>query len=129
MSTLQRVLLVEDDPDIQAVAKLALEIVGGLTVRVCSSGEEALAVTASFAPDFILLDVMMPGMDGPSTLKAMRQIPALDSVPIAFMTAKAQSAEVAHYRSLGARGVIIKPFDPMTLATQVRSIAEATDDE
>jgi CheY-like chemotaxis protein len=118
-------MYVEDEPDIQAVAKLALELVGGLTVKVCSSGEEALREAEAFAPEMILLDVMMPGMDGPTTLKALRALPALATVPIAFMTAKVQPAEVAYYKSLGARDVIPKPFDPMTLASQVRAIWEA----
>ena len=125
MSTLQRVMYVEDEPDIQAVAKLALELVGGFTVKVCSSGEEALREAEGFAPELILLDVMMPGMDGPTTLQALRGLPSLATVPVAFMTAKVQPAEVAHYKTLGARDVIPKPFDPMTLASQVRAIWEA----
>lgn len=125
MSTLQRILYVEDEPDIQAVAKLALEMVGGFTVKVCSSGEEALREAVAFAPDMILLDVMMPGIDGPTTLKALRELPSLAGLPVAFMTAKVQPAEVAHYKTLGARDVIAKPFDPMTLASQVRAIWEA----
>ncbi len=122
MGTLQRIMYVEDEPDIQAVAKLALEMVGGFTVKICSSGEEALKEAVAFAPDMILLDVMMPGMDGPSTLKALRDLSPLVEVPVAFMTAKVQPQEVAYYKSLGARGVIAKPFDPMTLASQIRAI-------
>jgi len=125
MSALPRILYVEDEPDIQAVAKLALEMVGGFEVKVCSSGEEALSEVDAFAPDMILLDVMMPGMDGPSTLQALREKPSFVHTPVAFMTAKVQPAEVAHYRSLGARDVIAKPFDPMTLASQVKAIWEA----
>jgi len=124
MSTLTRILYVEDEPDIRAVAKLALEMVGGFTVKICASGEEALRDAAAFAPDMILLDVMMPGIDGPTTLKGLREQAALANVPAAFMTAKIQPAEVAHYKSLGALDVIPKPFDPMTLANQVRSIWE-----
>lgn len=124
MNTLQRVMYVEDEPDIQAVARLALELVGGFTVKVCSSGEEALREAEAFAPEIILLDVMMPGMDGPTTLQALRALPALATVPVAFMTAKVQPAEVAQYKTLGARDVIPKPFDPMTLASQVRAIWE-----
>jgi CheY-like chemotaxis protein len=116
---------VEDEPDIQAVALLALELVGGFTVKVCSSGEEALREADDFAPQMILLDVMMPVMDGPGTLKALRERPAFHTVPVAFMTAKVQPQEVAHYKALGALGVIAKPFDPMTLANQVRSMWEA----
>lgn len=125
MSELQRILYVEDEPDIQTVAKLALELVGGFVVKICSSGEEAVREAAAFAPDMILLDVMMPGMDGPATLGALREQPLLSDVPVAFMTARVQAAEVAHFKSLGARDVIAKPFDPMTLAQQVRAIWEA----
>lgn len=129
MSTLQRIFYVEDEPDIQAVAKLALELVGGFTVKICSSGEQALREVVAFAPDMILLDVMMPGMDGPGTLKALRELPALANVPVAFMTAKVQAAEVAHFKSLGARDVIPKPFDPMLLASQLRAIWERRSDD
>jgi CheY-like chemotaxis protein len=122
MSTLQRILCVEDEPDIQAVARMALELVGGFQVHVCSSGEQALREVQAFAPDMILLDVMMPGMDGPGTLAVLRALPGLATVPVAFMTAKVQPHEVAHYRSLGALDVIAKPFDPMALAGQVRQI-------
>jgi len=122
MTTLQRILYVEDEADIRAVAQLALESVGGFTVKPCSSCEEALREAEAFVPDMILLDVMMPGMDGPSTLKALRDLPALSEVPVAFMTAKVQPAEIEHFKSLGAREVIAKPFDPMTLADQVRAI-------
>ncbi|OOC48487.1 MULTISPECIES: response regulator [Thioalkalivibrio] len=122
MAELQRILYVEDEPDIQAVAELALETVGGFTVKICASGEEAVRDAEAFAPDLILLDVMMPGMDGPSTLEALRGIPALAEVPVAFMTAKVQPSEIEHYKSLGARDVIAKPFDPMALSDQVRRI-------
>jgi DNA-binding response OmpR family regulator len=122
MSGLQRILYVEDEPDIRAVAKIALEMVGGFTVKICPSGEEALREAVPFAPEMILLDVMMPGMDGPNTLKALREQPQLAQVPVAFMTAKVQPAEVAYYKSLGALDVIPKPFDPMALAGQVRAI-------
>ncbi len=122
MTTLERILYVEDEPDIQAVAKIALEMVGGFTLQVCSSGQEALDSAEGFAPQLVLLDVMMPGMDGPTTLQNLRQLPALASVPVVFMTAKVQPQEVAHYKSLGAVDVIPKPFDPMSLAEQVRAI-------
>ena len=124
MSALQRILYVEDDPDIQAVAKVALEVIGGFTLKICSSGDEALREAAGFAPDMILMDVMMPGMDGPTTLQKLREQAALATVPAAFMTAKVQPDEVAYYLSLGTKDVIAKPFDPMTLAQQVRDIWE-----
>ena len=118
----QRILFVEDDPDIQLVAKMALETVGGFRVLACSSGAEALARCEELAPDLILLDVMMPGMDGPTTLAALRQIPSLRDVPVVFMTARVQAQEVFNYRQLGAVAVIAKPFDPMTLSDQVQDI-------
>jgi CheY-like chemotaxis protein len=119
---LERILCVEDDPDIQAVAKLTLEALGGFTVTLCSSGAEALKAVETFTPDMILLDVMMPGMDGPDTLAALRQKPALSQVPVAFMTARVQPEQVSRYLALGACGVIAKPFDPLTLSHQVTSL-------
>lgn len=120
---LNNILYVEDDADIRAVAQLALEAVGGFDVRLCGSGQDALAaVEGGYRPDLLLLDVMMPGMDGPSTLAALRGLPATAGTPAAFMTAKVQAGEIAHYRSLGALGVIAKPFDPMDLARQVRAL-------
>lgn len=120
--TLQRILYVEDEPDIQAVARIALEAVGGFQLLVCSSGQEALAAAPAFAPDLILLDVMMPGLDGPSTLVALRALPELRETPIVFMTAKVQASELARYRQIGALDVIAKPFDPMTLSSTVYGI-------
>lgn len=122
MASLQKILFVEDDPDIQMVAQLALEAVGGYTVHMCSSGAEALAVAEQFAPDLILLDVMMPGMDGPTTLAELRKKPALAHIPVIFMTARVQRHEVEQYLALGAADVISKPFDPMTLSAQVAAI-------
>lgn len=122
MMKLERILYAEDEPDIQAVAKLALELVGGFQVMICNNGLEALDKAGAFAPDLILLDVMMPGMDGPSALQKLRADPATASIPAVFITAKAQAAEVAQYKALGALDVIAKPFDPMTLAAQLQQI-------
>src|SRR5688500_11631890 len=119
---LRRILLVEDEPDIQVIARLALEAVGGFVVGVCSNGREALATLEGFAPDLVLLDVMMPGMDGPSTLRALRSLDM--RVPVVFITAKARAHEVAKYKALGAIGVVAKPFDPMELASKVRNLWE-----
>ncbi len=122
---LQTLLYVEDDNDIQTVARIALEAVGGFTVRICGSGREALdAIESDFAPDLILLDVMMPGMDGPTTLASLRKLVPTAATPVIFMTAKAQGNEIAHYKSLGAIGVVAKPFDPMQLPHQVRELWE-----
>ena len=122
MSELKHILYVEDDPDIQMVAQMALEVVGGFTLRTCSSGQEAIEAATQFSPDLILLDVMMPHMDGPGTLAALRALPATAGTPVIFMTAKVQAAEVTYYKSLGAVGVIAKPFDPMQLPQQVRQL-------
>jgi diguanylate cyclase (GGDEF)-like protein len=119
---LKRILMVEDDPDIQAVARLSLEAVGGFTVQICSAGAEAIQVGPAFGPDLILLDVMMPGMDGPSTLRALRAIPRTATTPVIFMTAKVQPHEIAHYKELGVLDVIAKPFDPLTLPATIQSI-------
>lgn len=118
---LQRIVYVEDDPDIQFIAKMALEA-SGLTVLACSSGREALEKTEAFKPDLLLLDVMMPGLDGPATLQAMRLMPTLAKVPVIFMTAKVQPQEVEQYKAMDALEVISKPFDPMLLAEQLRSL-------
>jgi diguanylate cyclase (GGDEF)-like protein len=118
----RRILMVEDEPDIQAIARLALEAIGGFSVRMCSSGAEAIAAGPTFAPDLILLDVMMPGMDGPTTLQAMRREPKLAGTPVLFMTAKVQPHELAQYRDLGVLDVLPKPFDPMTLAATLQVI-------
>lgn len=122
MGDLTRILHIEDDRSIQAVARVALETLGGFQVLSCSGGQEALDKILDFAPHFILLDVMMPNMDGPQTLERLRAVVDLEQIPVAFMTAKVQPNEIAHYLSLGARDVIIKPFDPMQLAQQVRTI-------
>jgi CheY-like chemotaxis protein len=119
---LRRILFVEDDPDIQVVAAMALESLGGFAVLSCGSGDEALSRVSEFSPDLVLLDVMMPGMDGLATLQALRRRPDTAGTPVVFMTARVQAQEIARYRELGAADVIAKPFDPMTLADTVRSI-------
>ncbi len=124
LGPLRRILLVEDDPDIQEVARMALEVVGGFVVQVCASGPEALRAAAEFAPDLAILDVMMPGMDGPRTLQELRKQESTATTPVVFMTAKVQSHEVAAYQRMGALDVVFKPFDPMTLATTLRQIWE-----
>lgn len=119
--TLERVLYVEDDPDIRAVGAFALGL-GGLTVKSCASGDEAVAAATTFGPQLILLDVMMPGMDGPATLGALRALDVTSRTPVVFMTAKVQPKQVERYRDMGAVDVIPKPFDPMTLAALIRAI-------
>jgi CheY-like chemotaxis protein len=111
-----RILHVDDEPDIREVVDISLGLDPQFEVRACASGAEALTAAADWLPTLILLDVMMPVMDGPMTLAQLRNNPKTSDVPVLFMTARAQAREVEHYISLGAQGVISKPFDPMTLA-------------
>lgn len=119
---LRHILIVEDDPDIQIIARVALESVGGYQVTICSSGEEALRVAPTCDADLIMLDVMMPGLDGPTTMVQLRQISALRETPMIFMTACVQPSEVADYLALGALSVISKPFSPLKLPQEVARI-------
>jgi CheY-like chemotaxis protein len=116
---LRRILYVEDEPDVQLIARFALERVGGFELRVCSSGDEALLAVDDFAPDLLLLDVMMPRMDGPATLAALRRKPQTATTPAVFMTAKTQDERL---RQADVADVIVKPFEPMTLPDTVRAI-------
>ena len=122
MAQLHKIMMVEDDPDIQVVASLALEAVGGFEVAVCSGGLEALERVDGFAPDLLVLDVMMPGMDGPTLLQKLRARPSTAHLPVVFMTAKAQAHEIAAYKALGALDVVTKPFSPMTLCDTLLAI-------
>jgi CheY-like chemotaxis protein len=119
-----KILYVDDEDDIREIAEIALGLDPGFDIRSAASGREGLEVAKSFAPDLIMLDVMMPEMDGPSTFAAARADPDLAHVPIVFITARTQTHQVAELMALGARGVIPKPFDPMTLAAQVSRLLD-----
>jgi CheY-like chemotaxis protein len=125
--TALRVLHVDDESDIREVVEVCLGLDPEFLTRNCASGQEALAVAVDWAPDVILLDVMMPVMDGPATLASLRENPRTADIPVVFMTARAQSREIDLFRSLGAAGVIRKPFDPMSLAAAVRAYIEPPD--
>lgn len=116
-----KILHVDDEPDIREVAAMSLGIDPEIEVRSAASGAEALKTLESdWRPDVVLLDVMMPELDGPGTLERLRQLPGHEATPVIFMTARAQAQEQSRFLELGAIAVIIKPFDPMTLAGQVR---------
>jgi CheY-like chemotaxis protein len=115
------VLLVDDEDDIRLVARASLERLAGWTVSAASSGAEGVLLARDELPDAIVLDVMMPGMDGPATLAELRADPATAGIPVVFLTAKVQSAERRRLEELGAAGVVAKPFDPMTLASELSS--------
>jgi CheY-like chemotaxis protein len=116
------ILLVDDEDDIREVAQLSLEMTTAWQVRTAASGAEALRLAAADPPDAILLDVMMPEMDGPATARALRASPATAEIPIILLTAKVQAADRRRFDDLGVAGVLGKPFDPMTLAGEVSRV-------
>jgi CheY-like chemotaxis protein len=120
--TLSRVMVVEDDPDIQKVIRMALRFHGITDVVGAGSGEECMTIVSDVKPDVILMDVMMPRMDGYETCRRLKAEPATAHIPVIFLTAKAQQYERQLGLQAGAVGYLIKPFDPMTLTDQIRSI-------
>ncbi len=118
----EHVLIVDDEEHIRRIAELSARNVGGWRVSQASSGSEGIALAAELQPDLILLDVMMPGMDGPDTLAKLRAGEATRGIPVIFLTAKVQAREIERYLALGAIGVIAKPFDPMTFPDEVRRL-------
>ena len=120
MTELRRVMCVEDDEDIRSILEFSLSGLGGYEVLCCAGGRDALARAPEFQPDLVLLDVMMPDMTGPETLEALRALPAMRTVPVVFLTAKAMQDEIETLLGTGATGVIVKPFDPVTLPADIR---------
>lgn len=118
----RRILVVDDDELLREVAQSALELVGGWQVRTAQSGTQAQLEARTERPDAILLDVMMPGTDGPTTVTALRADPATRDIPIIFLTAKVPSDDMGEWRQLHLAGVILKPFDPMTLAADMAAL-------
>jgi len=116
------VVVVDDEDDIREIAVLALETVQGWTVHAVGSGSEAPDVVARTRPDAVLLDVMMPGSDGPATLAELHRRDDTRDVPVVFLTAKTQAREVEELRAMGAVGVLAKPFDPMTLGAELEAL-------
>jgi CheY-like chemotaxis protein len=117
----RRILIVDDEDDIREVAQVSLELVGQYEVLTAASGREGIVRARDLRPDAILLDVMMPDLDGPATLAELQADPATRDIPVLFLTAKAQAAERTRLAQLGAAGVLTKPFDPLTLPREVAS--------
>ncbi|MBI2816259.1 MAG: response regulator [Acidobacteria bacterium] len=121
---IRKVLLVEDDEDIQKVARISLQFRGGWDVTLAMDGEQCLSAAAKERPDLILLDCMMPKMDGYEACRRLKQDPALRDIPVIFLTARAQETEVKKGLLLGAIGYLIKPFNPMSLAAEIKQILQ-----
>ena len=119
-----KVLIIDDEPDVRSVARLSLGRVGQMDVVELPGGVEAVATAKSERPDVILLDLMMPEMDGVETLEALRGDPETAEIPVVFITAKAMPPEISRLKRLGALDVIVKPFDPMTVAAELREILD-----
>lgn len=119
---LTKVLCADDEEDILAIVQICLEMLPDLQVVCCRDGATAIAEAHRLQPDLVVLDVMMPGMDGPTAMRAIKADPQLKDTPVILMTARVQSAEIDRYLEMGAAGVIPKPFDPMTLANRIVSL-------
>jgi CheY-like chemotaxis protein len=124
----KRLLIIDDEDDIREVGKLSLELTEGWTILTANGGWAGTIVAAAQLPDAILLDVMMPERDGPTTLRALRQQDATSAIPVIFLTAKVQAADRERFMQLGVRGIIAKPFDPLTLGSQIRDVLGWNDD-
>jgi CheY-like chemotaxis protein len=118
----RRILIVDDEDDIREVAQMSLEMVAGWEVIPARSGDEGVRLATEHRPDAILLDVMMPGMDGPATARLLREAPETAAIPVILLTAKVQPADRRRLEGLGVEGVLAKPFDPMELANQVSAL-------
>jgi two-component system, OmpR family, alkaline phosphatase synthesis response regulator PhoP len=118
----KHLLLIDDEDDIREVASLSLEMTQGWSVTTANGGAAGIAAAGTSAPDAILLDVMMPDMDGPGTLRMLRSQEATKSIPVIFLTAKVQAADREHFIQLGVVGIIAKPFDPITLGDQISAL-------
>jgi CheY-like chemotaxis protein len=119
------ILLVDDDDDIREIATISLEAIGGWRVSAASSGAEGIATAVAGAPDAILLDVMMPDMDGPTTFRRLQDDAQTRDIPVIFLTAKAHTADRQRLEQIGVAGLLTKPFDPMTLSAEVTAILAA----
>lgn len=120
--TLKRILYVDDDPDIREIVRMSLATLGSFEVETCESCEDAVGKVEAFEPDLLLLDLMMPGIDGFGTLEALRKKVSAERAPAVFVTAKVEAGDMAGYQDKGAIDVIVKPFDPVLLPGRVEEI-------
>ena len=118
----RRILIIDDEDDIREVAGLSLETVAGWEVVLADSGAQGLARAAEHQPDAVLLDVMMPGMDGPTTFRELRKNPITSHIPVILLTAKVQSSDQKRFADLGVEAVLFKPFEPLTLSDQISAV-------
>jgi CheY-like chemotaxis protein len=116
---MRHILIIDDEDDIREVAALSLEATAGWNVLTANSGATGMAMAAREQPDAILMDVMMPGVDGPTTFGYMQQNPAISHIPVLLLTAKVQGVDQRRFAGLGLAGILFKPFDPLTLAQQI----------
>ena len=116
---MRRILIIDDEDDIREVAALSLEAIAGWQILTASSGTEGMAIAAVEQPDAIVMDVMMPEVDGPTTFGLMQQNPAICNIPVLLLTAKVQGVDQRRFANLGVSGVLFKPFDPLTLSQQI----------
>ncbi|MDX6707871.1 MAG: hypothetical protein QOI48_3717 [Solirubrobacteraceae bacterium] len=124
----KHILLIDDEDDIREVAALSLKAIGGWRVSIASGGSQGIAMARAERPDAILLDVMMPDVDGPATFQRLQDDPRTHDIPVILLTAKAQSADHRSFARLGVAGTLTKPFDPITLADQIAAILDRSDD-
>jgi DNA-binding response OmpR family regulator len=120
--SLQRILIADDEPDILEISRIALETVGGFEVSVCSSGKTLLERLPEFGPDLVIVDVLMPDMTGPEVFEEIRRRPEYDEVPVIYLTGVIQEEELEDLRETGVADIILKPFDPMTLADRINGV-------
>jgi len=118
----RKILIIDDEDDIREVAALSLESVAGWEVEMASSGAQGILRATEIQPDAILLDVMMPGMDGPTTFRELRKNPATSAIPVLLLTAKVQSTDQRRFADLGVEAILFKPFDPLTLSKQISDV-------
>ena len=122
MNELKRILYAEDEPDVQTVVELTVQTMSDYEIKICDNGKKLLENVEEYNPDLILLDVMMPEMDGPTTFKHLQENEKTKNIPVVFMTAKAQVHEIETFKETGVLGVITKPFDPINLCNEIKKI-------